>query len=336
LIDALSQNSTHKIIALDVNDIDEQKASKCSAVIKGDIYHDATIARVEKYNISKVFHLAALLSSRAEKDPNYAHLINVGGTRKLIDMAHRIGKREKSPVRFLFPSSIAVYGIKSVKEKDKAGAITEDSFVEPITMYGLNKMYCEHLGRYFTKHYKLLEDDSERGHVDFRAIRFPGIISAFTVPSGGTSDYASEMIHSAAQKKPYTCFVRPDTKIPFMAMPDAVRSLLELSDASPKKLTRTVYNIGAFAETAEDIAKKVKSAFPESEITYESHPKRQEIVDSWCADVDDSAAKNDWGWEPKYGFKEAFNFYLIPNISKYYTYKSMIPNIVDEYKNDKK
>ena len=116
-------------------------------------------------------------------------------------------------------------------------------------MYGANKLYCEHLGRYYSRHYKQLAADTHSGKVDFRCIRFPGLISAETVPSGGTSDYAPEMIHAAAAGKPYDCFVRPDTRIPFMAMPDAVDAILRLMAAPREKLTRIVYNVGAFAPT---------------------------------------------------------------------------------------
>ena len=134
------------------------------------------------------------------------------------------------------PSSIAAYGLPDLETRRKAGRVREDDWNKPITMYGCNKLYCEHLGRYYSKHYKqLLEARAPR--VDFRCVRFPGLISAVTVPSGGTSDYASEMIHAAARGEPYACFVRPDTRIPFMAMPDAIDALLKLSIAQPNRLS---------------------------------------------------------------------------------------------------
>src|SRR5207249_8625643 len=144
------------------------------------------------------------------------------------------------------------YGLPSPEVKTAAGKVKEDDFNLPTTMYGANKLYCEHLGRYYTRHYKQLAAEGS-GKVDFRCIRFPGLISAETVPSGGTSDYAPEMIHAAAQGKPYACFVRPETRIPFMAMPDAVEALLQLATASTERLTRTVYNIGAFNPSAAEI-----------------------------------------------------------------------------------
>src|SRR5438105_1434829 len=154
--------------------------------------------------------------------------------------------------------------------------------------------------------------------VDFRCIRFPGLISAVTLPSGGTSDYAPEMIHAAAERKPYACFVRPDTRIPFMAMPDAIEALLKLAHVPKERLSRRVYNIGAFSPSAQEVKKVVLSAFPVAAITTEVDQKRQAIVDSWPEEVDDSAARRDWGHAPQYDFERAFRDYLIPTIRKQY------------------
>src|SRR5436305_13397048 len=129
-------------------------------------------------------------------------------------------------------------------------------------MYGCNKLYCELLGDYYAKHYKQLAAIPQVGMVDFRSIRFPGLISAATTPSGGTSDYASEMIHAAAKGEPYACFVRPDTTIPFMTMPDAIDALLALAAAPRERLTRTAYNVSAFNPSASDIRSAVLEAFP--------------------------------------------------------------------------
>jgi nucleoside-diphosphate-sugar epimerase len=188
----------------------------------------------------------------------------------------------------------------------------------PTTIYGCNKLYCEHLGRYYARHYKQLSAAPQSGKVDFRCIRFPGLISAVTVPSGGTSDFAPEMIHAAARDEPYACFVRPDTRIPFMAMPDAVDALLALAAADRRRLTRTVYNIGAFNPSAEEVREIVLRAFPRAQITTQMDEKRQAIVDSWPADVDDSAARRDWGLSPQYDLGRAFEEYLIPTIRRRY------------------
>jgi threonine 3-dehydrogenase len=154
--------------------------------------------------------------------------------------------------------------------------------------------------------------------LDFRAIRFPGLISAFTLPAGGTSDYGPEMLHAAAQGKPYSCFVREDSVIPFMAMPDAITALWELSQASPEQLTRDVYNITSFSLTASEFRDLVLQAFPAAQIDFKPDMKRQGIIDSWPAGLNDKAARRDWGWKPAYDVARAFNDYLIPNIKQRY------------------
>ena len=174
------------------------------------------------------------------------------------------------------------------------------------------------MGRYYAKRYKQLAAEPLAGKVDFRSLRFPGLISAVTVPSGGTSDYAPEMIHAAAQGKPYRCFVRPDTRIPFMAMPDGVDALLKLAAAPRGTLNHTVYNVGAFNPSAGEIREIVLEAFPDAEITYNVDVKRQGIVDAWPANVDDSAARKEWGYAPQYDLERAFSGYLIPTIRKRY------------------
>ncbi len=150
-------------------------------------------------------------------------------------------------------------------------------------------------------------------------MRFPGLISAVTVPSGGTSDYAPEMIHAAAKGAPYACFVRPDTRIPFMAMPDGVEALLTLAAAPRDRLSRTAYNVAAFNPSAEEVRDSRRRGVPRrAAMTWQVDDKRQGIVDSWPADVDDSAARRDWGFAPRVDFHRAFHDYLIPEIRKRY------------------
>jgi len=181
-------------------------------------------------------------------------------------------------------------------------------------MYGCNKLYCEHLGRYYTKHYRQLAADYGKSTIDFRCIRFPGLISATTIPTGGTSDYGPEMLHHAAQGIPYACFVRSDSCLPFMVMPDAIKSLLLLEAAPASTLTQLVYNVTSFSLSAQEIYEIVIKAFPDAEITFEPHSSRQGIVDSWPADVDDSKARMDWNWNPDYDVTRSFEEYLIPAV----------------------
>jgi nucleoside-diphosphate-sugar epimerase len=307
------------IVTLDLNPLPAESAAKVRQAVSGSILDGALLdGLLAQYEVDHVYHLAALLSTRSEFSPALAHKVNVEGTLNLLEFAQKQGESHGRPVAFFYPSSIAAFGVPDLDTKARAGKVPEDDHNVPTTMYGANKLYCEHLGRYYARHYKQLAAEAHSGRVDFRCVRFPGLISAETVPSGGTSDYAPEMIHAAASGKPYACFVRPDTRIPFMAMPDAVDAIFRLMEAPREKLTRTVYNIGAFAPSAAQIEEVVRRAFPRADISTKVDEKRQGIVDSWPADVDDTAARADWGHAPKYDFATAFGDYLIPSIKKRY------------------
>jgi nucleoside-diphosphate-sugar epimerase len=173
------------------------------------------------------------------------------------------------------------------------------------------------LGSYYARNYQQLSAD-EPVKIDFRCVRYPGLISAFTVPSGGTSDYASEMIHAAAQGQDYACFVREGLTIPFMAMPDAVQAVLQLADAPRESLSQPVYNIAGFSISAGGICELVQRAFPGTNVTFEPDLKRERIAESWPIDLDDSPARRDWGWAPQYDAERTFAEYLIPNIMERY------------------
>jgi nucleoside-diphosphate-sugar epimerase len=306
------------IITLDVSPIESALASKVAREFTGSITDVALLDRIlAEFEVERVFHLAALLSTRSEFTPVTAHHVNVEGTLNLLEFAQRQGESHGRPVVFIYPSSIAAYGLPNLETKARAGRVREDEYAHPTTMYGCNKLYCEQLGDYYAKHYKQLSADAI-GRVDFRAVRFPGLISAVTVPSGGTSDYAPEMIHAAASGERYDCFVRPDTTIPFMAMPDGIDALLRLAAAPRDRLSRTTYNLTAFNPSAAAIRDVVMAAFPDARIGYTIDAKRQGIVDSWPADVDDSNARRDWGFNPTFDFDRAFREYLIPTIRERY------------------
>ena len=306
------------IITLDVNALDRTIAPLVAREFHGSITDVSVLDRIlAEFEVDRVFHLAALLSTRSEFTPVTAHHVNVEGTLNLLEFAQRQGESHGRPVVFVYPSSIAAYGLPDLGTKARAGRVREDEYAHPRTMYGCNKLYCEQLGDYYARHYKQLSADAVC-RVDFRGVRFPGLISAMTVPSGGTSDYAPEMIHAAAKGDAYQCFVRPDTTIPFMAMPDGVEALLTLAGVDRAKLTRSTYNLTAFSRSAADIRDVVVRAFPRASIEYAVDTKRQSIVDSWPADVDDGAARRDWGFAPKYDFERAFHDYLIPSIRERY------------------
>ncbi len=315
----------HLIIAVDLSDMSAHAKALCAHVYHGalgDITNPDLYRELAQYDIDCIYHLAALLSTSAEKNPGLAQKVNVGGTIQLLDFAREQGKKRGKAVMFMFPSTIAVYGFAKLEEKVAAGAVTENVGLQPRTIYGINKLYCEQLGFYYDELFMRLAPTRENKWVDFRGVRFPGLISAFTVPTGGTSDYAPEMLHYAAQSKSYRCFVRPDARIPFMAMPDGVQAMVQLSKADKAGLTKHIYNIGAFAPTAEEIRAKVSELFPSADISFEPDLNRQSVVDSWCADVDDSAARNDWNWKAEYDFERCFHEYLAPNIRRYYADKT--------------
>lgn len=323
LIAQLSAMDMRNIVALDIRPLDEALRPRVLTSIVGDILDDNLLERImSEYEIDMIFHLAALLSTRSEFTPEAAHRVNVEGTLKLLHMAIEQSRWRGTRVKFIFPSSIAVYGMPDLATKMAAPPVKEDEYNQPTTMYGVNKLYCEHLGRYYAAHYRQLAATPEPYSVDFRAIRFPGLISAVTMPSGGTSDYAPEMIHSAAQGQSYLCFVPPETRIPFMAMPDAIKALLTIAQIDSARLTRTVYNVTAFNPSAQEFAAMTRRYFPKAQIDYESGSKRARIVDTWPAQMDDSAARRDWGWQPVFDFDRAFSDYLIPAIRERYGLKS--------------
>jgi threonine 3-dehydrogenase len=318
LIHEIAERGTFDILALDVRPLAPDVAGRCAAVRVGDILDRHLLDRLHaEFEIAVIFHLAALLSTRAEFVPETAHAVNVQGTLNLLALAIEEGRELGRPVRFLFPSSIAAYGLPDAGTKRAAGKVVEDAWLAPITIYGCSKLHCEHLGRYYARHYRQLAA-VQPDRVDFRAIRFPGLLSAVTIPSGGTSDYAPEMLHAAAQDRPYACFVRPDTRIPFMAMPDAIAALLALLDAPAEALSTLVYNVAAFNPDADELGDRVRKAFPRAQITFAPDARRQAIVDSWPEDVDDARARRDWGFHPAYDLDRAFDEYLLPNVKRHY------------------
>ena len=307
------------IVTLDLNPLTPRLARLVRKEYTGSILDTQLLDRVAaEHEVDGVFHLAALLSTRSEFVPAFAHKVNVEGTLNLLEFAQKEGESHGRRVTFFYPSSVAIHGLPSLAIKAAAGRVAEDDFNVPTTMYGANKLACEHLGRYYARHYKQLSAGPPAGRIDFRSVRFPGLISAATLPTGGTSDYAPEMIHAAAKGESYACFARPDTRIPFMTMPDAIDAILRLVAAPAANLTRIVYNLSAFAPSAGEIEAAVRAAFPDAAITTAVDEKRQAILDSWPADVDDGAARADWGHAPRHDFAAAFHDYLLPRIRESY------------------
>jgi nucleoside-diphosphate-sugar epimerase len=317
LVEHITATSSTPILTLDLADLPADIAGRATH-IKGSITDKALMdTLVSEYEIDQIYHLAALLSTRAEFNPAAAHRVNVEGTLLLLEVAAEQSQWRSQPVQFIFPSSIAAYGLPDLATKAEYPQVKEWEWNYPTTMYGANKLYCERLGIYYSDYYKQLAEE-QPVPLDFRCVRFPGLISAFTVPSGGTSDYGPEMLHAAAQAQSYACFVREDTTINFMAMPDAVKALIDLAAAPADALTQRVYNVTAFSLSAGDFHQQVAAHFPDAQMTYQPHLKRQGIVDSWPMNTDDHKARADWNWSPEYDLTRSFAEYLVPNIRKMY------------------
>lgn len=238
-----------------------------------------------------VFHLAAILSARGEEIPQQTYRVNEIGTFNVLEAC-----REAQVRQLMYCSSIAVFG------PGTPDPTPDDCFLRPTTMYGVTKVGGELLGNYY----------HSRWGFDFRGVRFPGLISA-ALPGGGTSDYALFMYVDGVRIGAYESFCRPDTRIPLMYMPDALRALLDLSDAPRERLKRCVYNIAAFSPEAQEIADSVCRHVPGVSLTFRSDPHRQAILDSWPNALDDSCAREDWGWQPQYDL-ESMGDDLIPKL----------------------
>ena len=320
LIRQLLAEGNTNLVSLDIRPLAPEIANQITH-IQGDICDKSLLARIiSEYEVDIIYHLAALLSTRAEFTPEAAHKVNVEGTLGLLQMASDQSQWRGKPVMFVFPSSIAIYGIPDLDTKAKYPRIREWEWNYPRTMYGSNKLYCEMLGIYYSEYFRQLAADRPV-MLDFRSVRFPGLISAYTVPSGGTSDYGPEMLHAAAKGEPYACFVREDSRIPFMAMPDALKALTKLAAAPRSALSRRVYNVTSFSLSAAEFRQIVLKYFPDAKITFAPDSKRNDIVDSWPADLNDNDARRDWDWIPDYDVDRSFEEYLVPNIKMRYQTK---------------
>ena len=257
----------------------------------------ATTAMFEKVKPDLVFHLAAILSARGEKDPKLAYDVNQTGTWNVLEACRTAGV-----ARLLFTSSIAVFG--PPPSGPLPDPTPDDVALHPTTMYGVTKVAGELLCAYYTHKF----------NVDCRGVRFPGLISA-AMPGGGSSDYALFMYVDAVRKGGYEAFARRDTRIPLMYMPDGVRALLELAMADRERLTRSIYNIAAFSPRADEIAASVQRVIPDAKFSYSPDPRRQSILDSWPKSLDDAAARTDWGWKPKYDL-DGMTDDLVPRVRR--------------------
>jgi nucleoside-diphosphate-sugar epimerase len=234
---------------------------------------------VERERIDTIYHLASLLSARGEQKPNLCWDINVNGLINVLEVA------KSHQLKVFWASSIAAFGPHTPKLDTPQIAIED-----PSTIYGITKATGELLCRYY----------ATRFGVDVRSLRLPGIISYNAPPGGGTTDFAVEIFHAALQRGTYTCFLRPDTRLPMMYMPDTIRAILALMDADPKAIAvRTSYNITAVSFSVEELVTEIQKHLSEFTCRYEPD-YRQAIADSWPSTIDDSKARSDWGWNHAY------------------------------------
>lgn len=239
---------------------------------------------IAKYQITQIYHLAAILSADGESDPLRSWKVNVEGWLNVLDAA-----RKYSIEKLFFPSTIGVFGPSSVKVDTP-----NNSFLDPLTVYGVSKSACELWSNYYATKYEL----------DIRSIRYPGVMSYQSIPKGGTTDYAVEMLYHAVKEKPYNCYLEKNTKLPMIFIDDAIRATLEIMDAPIEKISiKSSYNISGLSFDPEMISVAVSAHIPGFQTVYQPD-FRQQIAAQWPISIDDSQARKDWGWKPKYCLEE--------------------------------
>ena len=286
LANALSERyGTNNVVVSDVRakTCDDQISDcECAVLDVTDVSQVAEL--VKKHNIKTIYHLAALLSAVAEAKPQTAWNVNMNGLYNILEVAREFG------CAVFTPSSIGAFGLSTPHNRTP-----QDTIQRPNTMYGVTKVAGELLCDYYHK----------RFGVDARGLRYPGIISYKTLPGGGTTDYAVEIYYEAIKNKKYTCFLKAGTYLDMMYMPDAINAAITLMDADPKKLIhRNAFNVTAMSIDPEMLAGSILKHIPGFSIDYKIDPVRQGIADSWPNSMDDSAAREEWGWQPKYDLEK--------------------------------
>jgi nucleoside-diphosphate-sugar epimerase len=234
---------------------------------------------IRKHEIDTVFHLAALLSAVGEKNPRACWNVNMTGTINVLEAA-----MEHHMTRVIVPSSIAAFGPETPRDP----ITPQDTILKPRTMYGVTKVAGELVCDYYVRRFGL----------DVRGLRYPGIISSVTLPGGGTTDFAVEIFYYAVEGRPYTCFVRDDTRLPMMYMPDCIKATIDLAEADPARLRHHAdFNVNAMSFSAAQLTAEIRKHVPDFQVDYEPD-FRQQIADSWPRALDDTAAREEWGWHP--------------------------------------
>ncbi len=238
---------------------------------------------VDKYDVNQIYHLAAILSAKGEKNPLKTWDLNLSMMLNVFEVA-----RKNNVNKVFFPSSIAVFGDSAPLENTP-----QTTFLNPATVYGMSKVAGENWAQYYFNNYGL----------DIRSIRYPGIIGHESMPGGGTTDYAVEIYHSAVKNENYSCFLNPDTKLPMIYMDDAIRSTIELMQAPKENIkTRTSYNLGSMSFSPAEITLEIQKLYPNFRVEFNAD-YRQEIAAKWPKSINDDEARKDWNWKPAYDLK---------------------------------
>lgn len=270
-----------------------------------DVLEPTQLTRlIVEENVGTVIHLAAILSAAGEKHPELALKINNGGTQNILEIARNCNNN----MTVFCPSTIAVFGPSTPRVNTPV-----DCTMRPTTMYGLTKVYAELLGEYYHSKYG----------VNFRSLRYPGVVSGSAMPGGGTTDWAVEIYHEALRSGKYTCFVKEDTQMPMMYMSDLLKGTVDIIEAPEVTLTRRVYNLASMSFTPDDLATSIRRRIPNFELICQPD-FRQKIADSWPQSVDDSVSRQDWGWNPEYDIDmmtDSVLAHLVENCEEFSSYK---------------
>ena len=290
-----SIHGTENVIASDIRKLNVPVVNEGPFEVINALDFNQIEALLEKYEITDVYMMAALLSATAEKNPAFAWDLNMNSLFHVLNLA-KAGKIKK----LFWPSSIAVFGPTTPKQQTPQFTIAE-----PTTVYGISKQAGERWCEYYHNIFG----------VDVRSIRYPGLISYTTLPGGGTTDYAVDIYHKALSDGTYECFLKEETTMPMMYMDDAIRATIEIMDAPAEKIKiRSSYNLAAISFDPKEIAEEIKKHIPDFTITYEPD-FRQKIADSWPASIDDSSAREDWGWKHDFDLAEMTNI-MLENLKK--------------------
>ena len=254
---------------------------------------------MSRHKVTQIYHLAAILSAKGEQNPLQTWDINMGGLFNVFEVA-----REKGILKVFFPSSIAVFGADIPRQMTPQNAI-----LKPTTVYGMSKASGELWSQYYFQKFGL----------DVRSLRYPGVIGWQSNPGGGTTDYAVDIYHYAVKEEDYTCFLSENTRLPMIYMDDAVRATLELMGAPAANINeRTSYNLAGMSFSPSEIAASIQVHFPDYKVSY-APDFRQKIAESWPESIDDSAARNDWDWKPKFDLNNMTKV-MISHLQQKYEY----------------